>query len=50
MVPFSFLKDNRVGFHADWTKLVWRGHILVGGYANINYSCQVTHGALLTIG
>lgn len=43
---------DRVGFYADWSTPAWRGSLTVidGGYANINYSCQVTVGGLITIG
>ena len=41
---------ERVGFHADWTKPCWHGTITYGCYANVNYSCQATAGALITIG
>lgn len=37
-------------FHADWTTPAWVGVVMERGYANINYSLQVTLGGLITIG
>lgn len=34
----------------DWTGSHWQGTIKQGGWAYILYSCQITHGGLITIG
>lgn len=34
----------------DWTTAVWDGIIRRGGWANVPYSIQITHGGLITIG
>lgn len=34
----------------DWTAPHWAGTVKTGGYANLVYTCQVTHGDLVTIG
>ncbi len=37
-------------FYADWTKTCWKDYVKDGGFADINYSCQISNGMLLTIG
>lgn len=39
-----------IAFYADWTGSWWLNTVRWGGYANIDYSLQITHGGLITIG